>query len=345
MHRTSTHLKRPHWLAAASLLAATMTLPLACSSDPEPEDIPRSWTVEQEHLEGALLSIFVEDGGDVWAAGANRDGKGPSLLHRGADSKWTTLEPGGKAGLWWVFSRKAGEIWAVGDQGRVLRHDVAAGTFVDLPSPTTATLYGIWGAADGPLWAVGGFVFDSNEAPVLLKIDGDKVESIPLPAEVKPSESLFKVWGAAANDVWIIGDKGTVLRWDGKALTYGKVDGKPRLVTVHGGAKNDIVIVGGAMSAQLFEGKGDGKWTDKAPKGLQSLNGVYVRSDGKAAAAGMGGTVLERSGGAWSELPLPNSDADWHGAWLDKDGDIWVVGGNLGSITAMDDGAVLRYGP
>jgi hypothetical protein len=332
-------------VASLALATAVLLLLTGCPTDPEPTDAPRSWTVEQEHLEGALLSIFIEDSGDIWLAGADRNGKGPTLMHGDGAGKWTTLEPGGKEGLWWVFSRKAGEIWAVGDKGRVLRHDVAAGTFVDLPSPTTATLYGIWGAADGPLWAVGGFVFDSNEAPVLLKIDGDKVEAMPLPAEIKPSESLFKVWGTAADNVWIIGDKGTALRWDGKALNYGKVDGKPRLVTVHGSAKDDVVIVGGAMNAQLFEGKGDGTWVDKAPVGLQSLNGVHVRSDGKAAAAGMGGTTMERKGGTWNELPLPDSDADWHGVWYDDGGDIWVVGGNLGSITAMDDGAVLRYGP
>ncbi len=331
---------------AAALIALVLALAPACSSngDAPTDDDKRSWSVELEHLEGALLSVFIDDGGEVWVAGADRNDKGPTLMHRGADKSWKTLEPGGKDGLWWVFSRKAGEIWAVGDKGRVTRHDVAAGTFVDLPSPTTATLYGIWGAADGPLWAVGGFVFDSSKDPVLLKIDGDKVESMKLPSEIKPSEALFKVWGSAANDVWVIGDKGTVLHWDGKALTYSAIEGKPRLVTVHGGGKSDVVVVGGAMNAQLFERKGNGKWVDKAPEGLQSLNGVYVRSDGTAAAAGMGGVVLERKGGTWTELPLPDSDADWHGVWLDGDGDIWAVGGNLGSITAMDDGAVLRYG-
>ena len=335
---------RPNALRqAASLFALVLLVAGGCSDPVEPEPTA-SWKVVQQGLDGALLSIFIDAAGDVWLAGADRDGKGPTLLHRGGDGAWKTLEPGGSGDLWWVFSRKAGEVWSVGGNGRVLQHDVAAGTFVDLASATTATLYGIWGAADGPLWAVGGFVFDSQKPGVLLRIDGAKITSVPLPAEVKPNESLFKVWGSAADDVWVIGDKGSTLHFDGSAWTYSKLEGGPRLVTVHGGGKDDLVIVGGAMNGQIFERKADAKWTPVVLEGMSALNGVYVRPDGSASAAGMGGVVLKRSGGTWGDLPLPDTDADWHATWMEADGSIWVAGGNLGSITAMDDGAVLRYG-
>ena len=238
---------RPHRNArgvVACLLAAALLLSVGCS-DPVEEESPASWKVIKQGLDGALLSIFIDAGGEVWLAGAHRKDKGPTLMHRGADGAWQTLEPGGKGDLWWVFSRKAGAVWAVGGGGRVLRHDSTTGAFVELATETTATLYGIWGAAEGPLWAVGGFVFDAQEPGVLLRISGEKVESVPLPPEVKPNESLFKVWGSAADDVWVIGDKGSTLHFDGSAWTYNKLEGGPRLVTVHGGSKDDVVVVGG----------------------------------------------------------------------------------------------------
>ena len=344
--------RRPHRSArrgAACLLTVVLLLSIGCSDPAEESTDPNSpatasWKVIQKGLAGAVLSIFIDAGGEVWLAGADRKGKGPTLMHRGADGAWQTLEPGGTGDLWWVFSRKAGEIWTVGGNGRVIRHDVATGAFVPLATETTATLYGIWGAADGPLWAVGGFVFDSKKPGVLLRISGDKVESVPLPPEVKPDESLFKVWGSAVDDVWVIGDKGSTLHFDGSAWTYGQVEGSPRLVTVHGGGKDDLVIVGGAMNGQIFERKSDASWTPVTLDAMSALNGVYVRPDGSASAAGMSGVVLKRSGGKWADLPLPDLDADWHATWMEADGSIWVAGGDLGSLTAMDEGAVLRYG-
>lgn len=346
---------RPPRIPALPLLAALVAFGAATGCSPDdgdnsadagnPDSVKR-WETVHQGLDGAILSIWGSDTGEVWLSGADRAGKGPTLMRRPAGGDWETLEPGGTGILWWVFSRKADEFWTVGDQGRVTRLDMASGKFVNLPSPTTATIYGIWGAPEGPMWAVGGFVVPKDGEGVLLKIEGDVVTQVTdLPEGIDPKAAFFKVWGSAADDVWVIGEKGTVLHYDGKSWSFKTLPNKPRLVTLHGGSKDDMVVVGGIIQASIYEKLEGGPWIDNSPEGVPSLSGVFVRPDGKAAAAGDGAMVVERRKGAWVELPLPDVDSTWHATWIDKQGGIWVGGGNLGTLQTMNDGTVLRYKP
>src|SRR5437773_521857 len=59
--------------------------------------------------------------------------------------------------------------------------------------------------------------------------------------------AYFKVWGSSANDVFICGQGGTILHWDGAALTPQPTGlaANVTLFTVHGRAPNDVYAVGG----------------------------------------------------------------------------------------------------
>ncbi len=304
-----------------------------------------TWTTVHEELPGALLSIWGLSSADIWTVGADRkDGKGP-LVMRGDGSSWATLETGATGHLWSVYSAQPGTVWMVGTNGKILRYDVATQVFTALASPTDATLYGVWGASDGPMWSVGGYL-GGLKPGVVVRIDGDTATKVTdLPELAATNGLLFKVWGPTADDVWVAGDDGTLLHFDGKTWTATTLPGEPRLVTVHGSGPDDIAVVGGWASSVVFERRDGGDWVEVSPV-VQGppLAGVFVR-DGMAIATGMAGAVLARGGDGWDWLPFPPTDLDFHACWIDSAGGYWFVGGALGSLTAMNHGVMLRYAP
>ena len=307
----------------------------------------RVWHEVQASLPGAILSIWASARDDIWVAGADpSDGLGPMVMHfDGAD--WERLETGASGHLWWVFGAADGALWLTGEGGKILTRKPGESDFEAIDSPTDATLYGVWGPPGGPLYAVGGLIVPERKPGVIVRIEGGVATLVDdLPADVNPKEAYFKVWGTGPDDVWVIGDKGAVLHFDGSAWTQTVLDGSPRLVTLHGSGADDMVVVGGISQPVVLERGSDGAWTDASPDPVSgSVNGVFVKANGEAAAAGMRGGVFERGDEGWTPLVSPPGRRDWHAVWIDPLGDIWVVGGDLGSAAAMNDGAVLRFGP
>lgn len=314
----------------------------ACSGngndDPDGGADASAWQVIQEERPGAILSVWGTGSDDVWLCGAN-GGDGPEAL-RLRDGLWESLDTGVSNDLWWVFGPNASEVWFVGADGVILRYDRSTETFTNIVSPTDATLFGVWGPPAGPLYAVGGYIEPASGPPVVVRIEGDTATlATDLPAGLDLDEAFFKVWGTASDDVWVIGDRGSVLHFDGTwARTV--LPNRPRLVTLHGRSQNDMVVVGGAGQGVLYERVDGGPWQDATLRGRSALNGVFVAADGRAAAVGMSNSVLERKDGYWKDLPAPEVWGDWHGVWIDERGDITIVGGNL---LGLSKGTVLRY--
>ncbi len=300
---------------------------------------PNPWEPMLEDLPGVLLSVWGTSSSDVWVAGAD-GGDGPEVHHHDG-SGWTALQTGVHADLWWVFGSSDDTVWFSGSEGTVLRHDRASGEFEALDTPTEATLYGTWGPSDDLIYSVGGFVGGHEDgAGVILVIEDNEVHRVEdLPVGISPDEMFFKVWGSSASDVYVIGDMGSVLYTDGSGTWTRTVLADSRLVTLSGSSGEDIVIVGGSTKGQIYQRSG-AAWDDVSPSGTSPLNGVFVRPDGQAAAAGMTGTVLERYGEAWSPMPLPEELQDWHGVWIDDLGSVYTAGGDFMNL---DEGTLYRY--
>jgi hypothetical protein len=307
-----------------------------------------SWHVVLQGLPAALLSVSGGAAGEVWFTGADK-GDGPWVV-RGHAGTFTRVDlraadPDG-GHLWWSAAPDDSGRFLVGEGGRIFRWDAASEAVARVPTDTDATLYGVWGASADEAWAVGGYVHPRSGPPTVVRIhDGEGVAVVDLPAGLGAGTTLFKVWGAAADDVWVVGEAGTVLHWDGAAWSLDVLPGAPRLVTLHGGSADDMVVVGGSSQALILERAAGGAWTDASPGPYALLNGVYVAPGGDAIAAGVLGQTFARAGGVWTpsvDLPLTR---DWHAAWIDARGDRWIVGGNLLSAATFDAGTALRYGP
>src|SRR2546422_11724983 len=63
--------------------------------------------------------------------------------------------------------------------------------------------------------------------------------SNPLPQ----GNHLRSAWGSASNDVWAVGDRGTILHWDGGEWSASASGTENYLYSVWGSASNDVWVV------------------------------------------------------------------------------------------------------
>ncbi len=304
-------------LAVVAGLAAVA----GCGGPDEP-----MWEVVTEDQPGALLSVWGASADDVWAVGADsRDGKGPTVL-RVRDGEVERIETGETSGdLWWIHGFPSGPIYMGGSGGLVLRYD--GGAFTRLATPGTGTVFGLWGASPGDMWAVGG-ASDAGGG-FAWRLSGDQWEAEPtLPAEVEDTGALWKIHGTAADDAWLVGSNGLSFHWDGSSLAAGSTGVGSSLFTVFGNAER-YTAVGGLVSGIIVENEGDG-WVDVTPDPLpDGLTGVSLDAAGGGYAVGFYGSIYERTPSGWKyERTDMGVVENLHGVWIDPDGGVWAAGGN-----------------
>ena len=146
--------------SGAPLCVALVAFLTGCPENGETDPIPAdpAFRLLHSNLDSALLSVWGTSGSDVWTVGGDaRDGTGPLVLHYDGTS-WERMTTGQAQGdLWWVFGFEGGPIYMGGSGGVILRYE--SGMFTLVSTPGTATVFGIWGATQDDLWAVGGVRF------------------------------------------------------------------------------------------------------------------------------------------------------------------------------------------
>ncbi len=334
--------QRPLWLLLASFGLSTLA---GCDDDvtavpwegeadggddrgedgglPDVQD--EDWEIVFEDLDVALFSVWGTAADDVWVVGSDT-GEGPIVMHYDGES-WDVLDTGAEGDLWWVSGR-GDSVWMAGTNGLILRYSIDDETFEDFSVADDVTLFGVFPTADDDVWAVGGgFITDVKRA--IYRYQGDDFEAVDdVPDEVAEVESpYFKVWGTSSDDLWIVGDGEYALhRTDGEWQAIDVPDG--RLFTVHGGG-GYVAAVGGTGEAVLLEADDD-ELRDVSPDAVPQLNGVWVRENGNAVAAGAEGVIFERRDGRWSEVEdVPLLAWDYHSVFIDPSGGQWAVGGQV----------------
>jgi hypothetical protein len=317
----------------------------ACGGGDDGDDETQGepWQLVFEDLDGALISIAGTSSTDVWTVGADtRDGDGALVLHYDGES-WARQDTGVEADLWWVQPFAEDDVFFGGAQGTVLHYDGSAFERVDTPG--SSTVYGIWGTAPDDLWLVGG---EPDVAPGFVwRWDGETVtdvtEDLPDGAD---GPALFKVWGRSADDIWIVGMDGAAIHWDGEAFERGDADTDRRLFTVHGPGSGEpsFVAVGGFGDGVITELAGT-TWHDVTPKPAPPmLFGVRMDGPDHGFAVGDQGTIVEKRGAAWELLDTEHELFNpFHAVWIDPDGGVWAVGGDVLSPIPVE-GMLLHRG-
>lgn len=297
------------------------------------------WEVVTQGEPGALLSIWGSSVDDVWVVGADsRDGKGPTVLHvQGGEME--RVETGQESGdLWWVYGFPGGPIFMSGSGGMILRYQ--NGSFTEMSTPGTGTVFGLWGSSPADMWAVGG----TTEAGggFAWRLDGDTwIEEPSLPAEVPETGALWKIWGNGPDDAWIVGSNGLSFQWNGESLEAGDTGVGSSLFTVFGTADR-YAAVGGLVSGIVVENDGSG-WVDTTPDPLpESLTGVSLTPDGGGYAVGSYGTIYEREKSGWELQDHGLGLAEnLHAVWTDPEGGAWAAGGNT-FAPPITEGVLIR---
>jgi hypothetical protein len=232
-----------------------------------------------------------------------------------------------------------GAFYLAGTEGKVVKFTPSSGAFQRLKTPGTRTLYGVWGTSANSLWAVGGDP-SVERSGVLWHYDGAEWLRQDLSSVVPEGlPTLYKIWGRSVNDVYAVGQFGFVLHFDGKAWFRLSSDTTETLITVHGNL-SQTVGVGGFGEGVIVESSNN-IFTNKAPSGTPQVNGIFVPPAGPAVAVGAAAVVLLREIGGWAMQNYNlNTNRDLHTVWIDADGGIWAVGGDL-SVELKD--GILAY--
>jgi hypothetical protein len=337
-----THPRKAAWRYAALSLAA---LP-GCADSDAPEPAPR-WSLVVESPDAALLSVHGSSAADVWTVGAD-SGDGPLVLHWDG-SRWERKATGLSGDLWWVQAHADGSVYMSGSDARVLRY--RDGTFERMDTPALAehVVFGVWANTPDDVYAVG---TADGRSGFIWHFDGQGFRELPLPEGLPLDQNadlpgLFKVWGRASDDVWVVGARGTILRGDaarGFSVVASGGGDDDTFFTVHGDA-HDVAIVGGLTNGIVLEDHGAGL-SASTPPGAGMLQGVWLASDQTLYTTGIAARVFRRrpTDSEWSDIGGDYPVQSLHSVWVDPDGGVWTVGGNV-LTTRLDDGAALYSAP
>lgn len=301
------------------------------------------WSEPIAEWPGALLSVSGTSASDVWVVGAGPDAAA-TVLHWDGTS-WTEHAGVSARTLWWVEATHPDEVWFGGDEGTLLRWD--GETFVNESPPLLArhTVFGVTRDADGGVHAVGG---QGGRGGFLWSREGNSWHAPSLPEE-RPrlphgdTASLFKV-ASHADALWLVGGLGQAF--------YGPAGGP--FVDVGPGGANPFFTVAvepATGRALAVGGAGQGVIASLQPPGspvvfedIPLLQGVAFGPDGRAWVAGANGAVLHEEDGAWHRIAYEGQVPieSLHAIWIDPDGNVWAVGGNV--LGASLDRGVLLHG-
>jgi hypothetical protein len=104
---------------------------------------------------------------------------------------------------------------------------------------------------------------------------------------------------------------------------------------------NVIAAVGGFLSGVVLESDGT-TWRDVTPPGAEQVIGVCLEGT-HGYAVGTSGSVLRRDSDGWhQENTGLHVFRDLHATWIDPDGGVWAVGGQVVTLPLVDGVMVHR---
>lgn len=145
-------------------------------------------------------------GTQAWVVGSN--GTAGVLWHLDSEG-WHDLADPGLPALSAVWGSGPSDVWAVGDKSVIRHYDGTA--WKQLDPPGDVSLGAIWGSGPRDVWAVG----SRSGQGAILRFDGAAWTDVS-PEHCKP---LATVSGTGPRDVWAVGAEGTILHWDGSAVS------------------------------------------------------------------------------------------------------------------------------
>jgi hypothetical protein len=334
-------------------LAVLLTVLMAGCGGKAPQPEP-SWAILAQSRREALLSISGHSRSDVWAVGADR-GRGPLVLHYDGVG-WQELATGQRGDLWAVHALEQGPVMMAGANATILLYEEGHFTRMRTPGLARYTVYGLWGSRADDVYAVGSA---SGRGGFVWHYDGTEWREVEVPiqdlnrASTGELPAFFGVWGDGSRDVYVVGDRGALLRSRGGGGFAQLPAGVERRVSVHGQG-GTVAFAGGAGLGTLSELKASAEdlepsqehLSDVTPGDSPILLSVTLAPDGTGWATGERGALYRRTKqGVWQSVDhgLQLDVQALQGSWVDPQGGVWLVGGNVLS-SSLSNGVLLQLG-
>jgi hypothetical protein len=200
----------------------------------------------------------------------------------------------------------------------------------------------VWASGPGDVWVVGG----SPEAGEVRHFDGTRWQTRDTDVAVPLLNWTF---GFSDRDVFVVGNRGTILHWDGTRFAVEDSGTHEDLWGVWGSAPDDLWAVGGSgfpgATATLLHRDATG-WS---PVALPELSRPHVRALFKVWGTGASdvwvvgqrGTLLHFDGTRWEERPSGVGD-DLIAVWGAAPDRVAFVGGRGNGVLLLWNGVQLR---
>lgn len=198
------------------------------------------------------------------------------------------------------------------------------GQWKELDSGTPEDLWDVWTTGDE--------IFASGAHGTMIRCEAEKCA--PMTTGVK--ETLWNVWGKSPTEVYAIGEKTTLLRWDGASWKLHTVPAGMPLSAIGSDGQGGVLAMTWGETFRLD----GGAWTSVAE------HGGHVMTDGdgeiRAVYGGGGAPVGIRrwDGKKWVEEAVPNNEYEENAGMLEG---IWAGGGHV--FVVGQGGAILHKRP
>ncbi len=236
---------------------------------------------------------------------------------------WLPQSSGTTENLRAIWAANATNLWAVGDNGTILKGD---GTIWTAQTSGTAHhLRAVWGTSPTNLWAVG-------DNGTILKGDG-----MTWAAQTSGTTNPLRgIWGSSGTNVFTVGDGGTILRCTNGTTWATSTSGiTTQLRALHGSDANNIWAVGASGVVRYWNGT---TWASQSSGVSSQLNAVFAVNSTNIWAVGSAGVVRKGNGTSWSGQTSASA-ADLNTVWASSTTNLLVSGASSAQMVSTNGSA------
>ena len=305
----------------------------------------RQWEPMLTEYPGAFHDVWGTSAQDVFAVGnaatqPYSDWHGVVLHYDG--SAWTPMPIGTVNSLQAVWGSSSTDVFAAG-VGIMLHYD--GSTWTPVPGELGAT--SLWGSSSTDVFGI----TESYSGSRIMHYNGIRWDT----SLASTDWALHRLWGSSSTDVYAVGDRGTILHYDGVA--WQETGGSDSdMYGVWGSSAQDVFVVGGgdfwySQSGALilhYDGTEwrseasdllDGSWVELGSVGGSSATDVYFAgwwADGYP-------TIRHFDGARFDALYSLNDDSGWADVFAASRDAVFFVGGD-GRVSRFDGSAWTTWG-
>jgi len=205
-------------------------------------------------------------------------------------------------------------------------------------------LLSVWGPSTEVLYAVGGVPEDGvlDGHAVIMRRDGETWAPVDTGLDLPLMNWVF---GFSADDVFLVGNRGTIVHWDGGAWTIQETPTDDQLWGVWGAAPDDVYAVGGSgrrgSEAVLLHYDGV-SWSDvdfgELDRETRALFKVWGSGPDDVVVVGQRGVVIRWDGSEWTQH-LVGTTEDLISVWGTGPDRVGIVGGRSNGVLVTWDGS------